>query len=596
MKENMKRLIIILLLTASCLGILAVNVPASDEFDGGAMPYEEASGEVLPAAEEEFLLSEEIPVEEEMGGIEEAAADGETSVIEDMPSEEEDSPQMDGTPAPESTPEPESTAEPDSTPEPESTAEPESTSEPENTPEPIPELSAPALRKITLTAAGVKITWRTVAGADQYRIMRKTKTGWKKLDVVGGTSYTDTTVKSGSTYRYTVRALSGDAESGYDETGLSITYIAAPTLKKITNTTAGVKLTWKKSKGAEAYWILRKTSGGKWKKVGVATGTSYVDASAKAGVNYTYTVRCRSADGQSYTSSYDSTGLSILRLSSPVLSSAYASGGRVTLNWKKVKAAEGYHIYRKTGTKWKKIGSVEGGGILTYTDCNSRDGAKYTVRAYGSGAVSGYDTAGLTPKEANTAARILSNTAVAQETDQIVLVVDHNLTLWQRAANGRWKKSMDVYCGYGSRGLRLADQRSEGDKTTPIGAFPLILAFGTGENPGTDMTYRQITGTSYWSAEDDETYNTWVESAEPLEGEHLMDYYQYKYAVAIGFNLNPTVYGRGSAIFIHCKATNYWSTGGCVSLTEENMLKLMCTLKDGAYIVIVPNVEALSSY
>ena len=190
----------------------------------------------------------------------------------------------------------------------------------------------------------------------------------------------------------------------------------------------------------------------------------------------------------------------------------------------------------------------------------------------------------------------VETSATAEKTTQLVLVVDHNLTFWEKAEDGSWRLEMDTYCGYGGNGLVEADSRIMGTRTTPIGAFPLTLAFGLGPNPGTGMTYRQITETSYWSAEDDDTYNTWVESEKPLSGEHLMDYYQYKYAVNIGFNLDPPDHSRGCAIFLHCKNTNSWHTAGCVSLTEEDMLELLLALRDGAYMIIVPDAAALSAY
>ncbi len=190
----------------------------------------------------------------------------------------------------------------------------------------------------------------------------------------------------------------------------------------------------------------------------------------------------------------------------------------------------------------------------------------------------------------------VESTATAEKTGQIVLAVDHNLTFWEKAEDGSWRLRMDTYCGYGRNGLVEADSRIMGTHTTPIGAFPLTLAFGLGQDPGTGMTYRQITETSYWSAEDDDTYNTWVESEKPLSGEHLIDYYQYKYAVNIGFNLDPPDHSRGCAIFLHCKSTNSWHTAGCVSLTEEDMLELLLALRDGAYMIIVPDAAALSAY
>ena len=186
--------------------------------------------------------------------------------------------------------------------------------------------------------------------------------------------------------------------------------------------------------------------------------------------------------------------------------------------------------------------------------------------------------------------------ATAEKTDQIVLAVGHALTLWAKAEDGSWRQLMEAYCGYGKNGLVLGEERIMGSKTTPIGAFPLTLAFGTGENPGTNMTWRQITENSYWSEVEDESFNTWVESETPVPGEHLIDYYQYKYAVNIGFNLEDIVYSRGCAIFLHVKSTNSWDTAGCVSLTEDDMAALLAYLRDGAYMIIVPDAESIGNY
>ena len=184
--------------------------------------------------------------------------------------------------------------------------------------------------------------------------------------------------------------------------------------------------------------------------------------------------------------------------------------------------------------------------------------------------------------------------STSKKTNQIIMVVNHTLTMFSKA-NGKWTKVVSSYCGYGKNGFKLASERREGDKTTPVGAFALPLAFGPGKNPGTSMTYRQITKNSYWSGDYD-TYNTWVESSYRVPGEHLIDYVEYKYAMAIGFNMNPTVYKRGSAIFLHCKSVDHWYTSGCVSVPENVMLTLMKKTKNGAYMVIVPERTMLRNY
>ena len=189
--------------------------------------------------------------------------------------------------------------------------------------------------------------------------------------------------------------------------------------------------------------------------------------------------------------------------------------------------------------------------------------------------------------------RMLGATQTARKTNQIIVVIDHELTLWQKNSKGSWRQKLKAYCGYGKSGL--SDNHTEGDMTTPIGSFPILHAFGTAANPGTDMTWRNITSNSYWSGER-ATYNTWVESTSAISGEHLIDYYQYKYAMAIGFNVNPAVYGKGSAIFVHCKSTDHWYTGGCISLENDMMVSLLQKCKNGTYIIIVRSRDDISSY
>ncbi len=187
---------------------------------------------------------------------------------------------------------------------------------------------------------------------------------------------------------------------------------------------------------------------------------------------------------------------------------------------------------------------------------------------------------------------LLANSATAQKTDQIILVVDHTLSLWNKI-DGEWYEDFETYCGYGRNGLSY--NRTAGDGTTPVGAFPILYSFGLGDNPGTEMTYKKITPNSYLSAESS-TYNQWVESSYRISGEHLQEYYQYQYAMNIGFNINPTIVGKGAAIFLHCKSLGRWTTAGCVSIPEDYMLDLLRKSHNGEYIIIVPTVDEIANY
>ena len=181
--------------------------------------------------------------------------------------------------------------------------------------EPPQALPAPALKGAENRKEGVAVTWSPVEGALGYRVLRRSGSGaWKKREDVTECSYTDRSVKNGTTYTYTVRALSGDGteDAGeMDETGVTVKFRAAPKLKKVKTVKKGVKVTWEKVKGAQKYRILRKTGGGGWRRVGTTRNGSYTDRGAERCIAYTYTVCCVTGDGKTVTSGQDERGKTI---------------------------------------------------------------------------------------------------------------------------------------------------------------------------------------------------------------------------------------------------------------------------------------------
>lgn len=374
-----------------------------------------------------------------------------------------------------------------------------------------------------------------------------------------------------------------------------------------------ITISWKKAAGATSYRIYRKAPGAsKWSRIAVVGSSqlTYTHVSSKSfpiavGRNYTYTVRACSSRTQML-GGYDRKGLTIHTLPDKVvLRGAVWNRAQtaVTVTWKEAKGGTYYRIYRRTTSspKWKCIGTTLA-GRLSFVDRSPVQGEKnsYTVRAGNkeakvAGAYSGTQVSAVTMDEAELSetARLLKKSQTGGKTSQIILVVDHNLSFWEKGKNGEWTRKLSVYCGYGSNGLNA--DRHEGDRTTPIGSFPILHGFGSADNPGSTLQYRKITPYSYWSGEYS-TYNQWVESARPVGGEHLISYYQYKYAMAIGFNRNPVVYKKGSAIFLHCKSYDHWSTAGCVSVEESVMKKLLQMSRNGVHMIIVRQRADIASY
>jgi len=184
---------------------------------------------------------------------------------------------------------------------------------------------------------------------------------------------------------------------------------------------------------------------------------------------------------------------------------------------------------------------------------------------------------------------VLLATESAQTASQIVLVQDSVCSFWE-LDSCTWRLTFATKCGFGRKGFASASRKVEGDRKTPTGEYTLTTPFGIASDPGSCMGYRQVTDNSYWSGER-EDYNTWVEvepgTRDMRHSEHLIDYtVSYQYGFFIDYNSDPAVYGRGSAIFLHCKDTNKWSTAGCIALTSEHTRYLMRNCRPGTRIVI----------
>ena len=260
-------------------------------------------------------------------------------------------------------------------------------------------LATPKISKAESVYGGVKLTWSKVKGAEKYRVYYKGSKGWTRMVDTTSTSYIDKDVSSGKTYTYTIRCINSSATkftSGYNTGGKSIKYIAAPKLIKIEGSNEGVKLTWNKPAGSVKYRAYRKGSNG-WIRLTETANTSYTDKSAKAGNNYTYTVRCLTSDSKRFTSGFNSNGESFKLLTTPNVK-ASASDESVKLSWDKVNGAEKYRVYYKGRKGWTRMVDT------TSTSCIDKDVSSgktytYTVRCINSSATkftSGYDSKGVT--------------------------------------------------------------------------------------------------------------------------------------------------------------------------------------------------------
>ena len=263
-------------------------------------------------------------------------------------------------------------------------------------------LATPKISKAESINGGVKISWGKVKGAEKYRVYYKGSKGWTKLADTTSTSYTDSKVSSGKTYTYTVRCINSSATkftSGYDSKGKTVKYISAPKITKAESVNGGVKISWRKVKGAVKYRVYYKGSKG-WTRLADTTSTSYTDSKVSSGKTYTYTVRCINSSATKFTSGYDSKGKTVKYISAPKITKAESVNGGVKLTWSKVKGAEKYRIYYKGSKGWTRLADTTS---TSYTDSKVSSGKTYTytvrcINSFATKFTSGYDSKGKSVK------------------------------------------------------------------------------------------------------------------------------------------------------------------------------------------------------
>lgn len=252
--------------------------------------------------------------------------------------------------------------------------------------------------KVTIanTSTGIKVSWSNVFGATSYKVFRRelnttnnTWSAWASpASGVTGSAIMDKTAKLGVTYSYAVVASNSSASSSYIATA-GLKCDITPTVT-IANTTNGIKVSWNAINGAGSYKIYRKelnattNTWSGWRSVSAnATGTSYVDKTAKFGTEYIYTV---SAVGNGFTSSNKATTALKADITPTVTIGSDANGIRV--NWNAINGADSYIIYKKTynaktgkwGT-WTTVAQNYKGTTVVDTSAVNGTYYMYTVRA-----------------------------------------------------------------------------------------------------------------------------------------------------------------------------------------------------------------------
>ena len=159
-------------------------------------------------------------------------------------------------------------------------------------------------------------------------------------------------------------------------------------------------------------------------------------------------------------------------------------------------------------------------------------------------------------------------------------------------ANGeaRWA-GRRLRCAVGRAGI-VRDKR-EGDGGTPGGTWPMREVLFRGDRLGeivTPLPARELDPEDGWCDDPaDPAYNRMVRLPYRAHCEELWLVDRvYDVIVPLGYNDDPVLPGRGSAIFLHVARPDFAPTAGCVALALGDLLMLLRAAAPGSLVRVLP--------
>ncbi|PKP81359.1 MAG: hypothetical protein CVT79_11925 [Alphaproteobacteria bacterium HGW-Alphaproteobacteria-18] len=146
-------------------------------------------------------------------------------------------------------------------------------------------------------------------------------------------------------------------------------------------------------------------------------------------------------------------------------------------------------------------------------------------------------------------------------------------------------------CALGKGGVKPAAEKREGDGASPIGIWPVRRVWyrpDKGPPPETGLPALALRpGDGWCDAPGHPAYNRLVSLPFPASHERMWREDEvYNLVIELGYNDDPPVAGRGSAIFMHLARPGYVPTEGCVALAEKDLREVLRRLNGSSTVEI----------
>ena len=216
----------------------------------------------------------------------------------------------------------------------------------------------------------VALTWSASTGATGYQILRN---GAPLVTIGALLTYLDTSAVPGTSYTYTIRAMTSVGLSASSTPSTGYRQLTAPSGVAASDgtSTAHVAVTWVASTGATNYQVFRSGTVAAVGTVGAVL--VFNDTGATPGTSYSYSVKATTAVAIS-AASVGNAGYRQLTAPSGVAASDGTSTAHVAVTWVASTGATNYQVFR-SGTV-AAIATV--GSVTTFNDATAVPGTIYT--------------------------------------------------------------------------------------------------------------------------------------------------------------------------------------------------------------------------
>ena len=260
---------------------------------------------------------------------------------------------------------------------------------------PLPAPAGPSsLTAVAVTSSRIDLAWTDNSTYEQgFKVERSTDgVTFTQIATTGAnvTTYSNTSLASGTTYTYRVRAYDGPNDSAWSNTASATTPTGPPAPSSLTATPvtpSRIDLAWTDNSSTEQGFKIERSTGGSWSVIASvgANVTSYANTSLTSGTVYSYRVKAYDGPNES---AYSNTA-SASPLPPPAAPSSLAatpvSSSRIDLVWTDNASNEqGFKVERSTDGVTFTLLAVLGANTTVYSATSLNAGTTYAfrVRAY----------------------------------------------------------------------------------------------------------------------------------------------------------------------------------------------------------------------